>query len=141
VIHARQAIEPSIAAMAAENRKPDELAKLRSNLKDLSESRGGFDLLAGLDQEFHMLLARASGNPIIPLLMEPIHKLMPQIKSSVYATVDDARESAVKYHGMIIEAVDSQDAEAGRHWMEEHLKRAEEHALRMLEQAAAAKQD
>lgn len=141
VIHARQAIEPSIAAMAARNRKADDLTKLKSNLRELSQSRGGFEVLASLDREFHLLLAKASGNPIIPLVMEPIHKLMPQIKSSVYATVDDARESAVKYHGMIIESVERQDAEASKHRMEEHLKRAEEHALKMLAQATASAHD
>ena len=141
VIHARQTIEPSITAMAARNRKPEDVAKLKTNLKALSEKQSDFEVLAGLDMEFHMLLARASGNPIIPLVMEPIHRLMPQIKSSVYATVDDARQSAVKYHGMIIESVERQDAEAGRHWMEEHLKKAEEHALRVLEQATKAARD
>jgi GntR family transcriptional repressor for pyruvate dehydrogenase complex len=141
VIHARQAIEPSIAAMAALHRKEEDLAKLKANLKDLSETQSGFEVLAALDQEFHMLLAKASGNPIIPLLMEPIHKLMPQIKSSVYLTVDDARQSAVNYHRMIIESVEQQDAEASRHRMEEHLKRAEEHALKMLAHAVASAQD
>jgi GntR family transcriptional repressor for pyruvate dehydrogenase complex len=125
VVHARQAIEPSIAAMAALNRSEDMVRLLRENLKHIIALEGDFAGLAALDSEFHLLVAKASNNPIVPLIVEPIHKLMPQIKLAVYDVVKDAKESAVEYHAKIIEAIANKDDSGARHWMQEHLKKAE----------------
>ena len=132
VIHARQSIEPTIASMAARNRSDEELKAMRANLEELKEHEGDFVDLAGIDMRFHMLLARASGNPIIPLVLDPIHHLMPQIKQSVYASVQNAKDSAVEYHGRILAAIERGDEAGARREMEEHLKRAEDHARKML---------
>lgn len=134
VVHARQVIEPSIAAMAAKNRTDADILKIRGNVEELRVLNGTYEELATLDQDFHVLVARASGNPIVPLLLEPINKMMPQIKSSVYATIHDAKASAVEYHGKILESIVARDETAARNWMIEHLRIAEKHARVMLEQ-------
>ena len=68
----------------------------------------------------------------MPLLIEPIHKLIPEIKSSVYATVKEAKESAVIWHQRIFDSIVNGDSDAAREAMVQHLKFAEEHAERML---------
>ncbi len=133
VVHARLAIEPAVAELAARHRTAEDLKRLQANLAELTAYSGDYEKLAVLDQDFHVLVASASGNPIIPLLLEPIHRLMPQIKSSVYATVDDAKASAVEYHGKILASIESRNARLARQLMEQHLKIAETHALIMLE--------
>lgn len=134
VVHARQAIEPSIAAMAAKNRTEDELNLLRDNHRKLTEWKEDYQLLANLDGEFHLLVANASDNPIMPLVIEPIHKLMPKIKMAVYGVVKDAHSSAVEFHGKIVQAIEQRDEEAARYWMAEHLKYAEAHVRMSLEE-------
>ena len=74
----------------------------------------------------------------MPLLLEPIHRLNPDFKSFVYATVGEAKEMAVIWHKKIIDAVIDRDAEKARETMQEHLKIAEKHAEMML--AAAQKE-
>jgi GntR family transcriptional repressor for pyruvate dehydrogenase complex len=132
VVHARQAIEPSIAAMAAVHRTEEELRLLQDNHQRLIEWKEDYLLLAKLDSEFHLLIAKASDNPIMPLVIEPIHKLMPKIKLAIYGVVKDAHASAVDYHGKIVDAIAAQDEQAARHWMEEHLKNAEAHVRMSL---------
>lgn len=133
VIHARQAIEPSIAAMAALNRTDDQFQLLRENLQKLIALEGDFVGLAGLDSEFHLLIAKASNNPIMPLVIEPIHKLMPQIKLAVYDAIKGAKEAAVEYHTKIIDAIAAKDEEGARRAMYGHLKKAESQIRQTLQ--------
>jgi GntR family transcriptional regulator, transcriptional repressor for pyruvate dehydrogenase complex len=133
VIRARQAIEPSIAAVAAAQRTDDDILKLRQDVEELRNASEDYLQLAGLDMTFHLDIARASQNPLMPLIIDPIHRLMPEIKSSVYATVEHARESALEWHSRITERIVAADASGARDTMAEHLRIAEEHARQMLQ--------
>ncbi|MFZ2322388.1 MAG: FadR/GntR family transcriptional regulator [Ignavibacteriaceae bacterium] len=133
LVHARQILEPAISYYAALNHNDEDIERLTIDIQRLKDSSGGYLELANLDTMFHLDLARASRNRIMPLLLDPIHKLIPEIKSSVYATVKDAKSSAVIWHQKILDAVVSGDAEKAKTSMDEHLKIAEEHAEIMLE--------
>lgn len=139
VVHARQIIEPPIAASAAIHHTEEDAARLEKDLNDLKLSNSDYSYLATLDMTFHLDIAKASENPIIPLILDPIHRLLPSIKSSVYASVEDAKESAITWHTKILEEILKRDPEGARTAMTEHLKIAEEHARRMLK--AQASQD
>lgn len=133
VIHSRQIIEPSIAAFAAINRNQDELDKLHDNLFRLINYTGDSNGLTRLDMEFHMLIAYASHNQVVPLILEPIHRLMPEIKKSIYATNDHAQESAIEWHSKIVEQIEKGDPIGAREMMHKHLEIAEEHIRIMLQ--------
>lgn len=132
VIHARQIIEPSIAAFAATHRSDEDVEKLQANIRQLVGYDGEFDGLAKLDMDFHLAIAAASHNQVMPLILDPIHRLMPEIKKSVYATNDHAKESAVEWHGKIVERIIARDVEGARTMMQKHLEIAEEHIRVML---------
>ncbi|NUN71252.1 MAG: FadR family transcriptional regulator [Bacteroidetes bacterium] len=132
VIHARQIIEPSIAAFAAQHRSDDDLEKLHSNINRLISYDGETSGLASLDMEFHLLIAKASQNQVMPLILDPIHRLMPEIKKSVYQTNDHAQESAIEWHSKIVEAIEQADPELASKMMHKHLAIAEEHIRIML---------
>lgn len=133
LVHARQILEPAIAYYAALNHNDDDIERLKEDIRKLTVCESGYLELANLDTMFHLNLARASRNRIMPLLLDPIHKLIPEIKSTVYETIGDAKESALIWHQKILDAVISRDAKKASLAMEEHLKIAEEHAERMLE--------
>jgi GntR family transcriptional regulator, transcriptional repressor for pyruvate dehydrogenase complex len=132
VIHARQAIEPAFAELAAQHRTQADIERLNTHLEELRQSRGDFGALAHLDMTFHRDIAIATQNPIMPLILDPIHRLMPEIKSSVYATVADAQDSALEWHGKIISAIIASDSARARFLMVEHLRIAELHVQQML---------
>jgi GntR family transcriptional repressor for pyruvate dehydrogenase complex len=128
VVHARQIIEPPIAAAAALHRSQEDLELLASNIEELEE--GDDDdhaLLTALDMEFHLGIARATKNTVVPLILEPIHQLMPSIKKAVYDEISDARAAAIEWHGRILEEIVRGDADAAFEAMTRHLKIAEHH--------------
>jgi GntR family transcriptional repressor for pyruvate dehydrogenase complex len=90
--------------------------------------------LSRLDMLFHLDIAKASENLLVPLLLEPIHRLAPRIKSSVYATVFDARQLAAEWHEKILNAILNRDAEGARLAMIRHLEIAEQHDKQIVEQ-------
>lgn len=132
LVHARQIIEPGIAYFAAKNRDKEDINKLNSALEDFDNCNGNFIDLAKLDMTFHLNLAKASKNSVIPLILDPIHRLIPEV-SSVYATVVSAKEAAREWHQLILSAVVAKKGEKARKAMIEHLKIAESHAEKMLE--------
>jgi GntR family transcriptional repressor for pyruvate dehydrogenase complex len=142
VIHARQIIEPPIAASAALYHTKEDADRLVKDYEDLVKNQGGYIELSHLDMRFHLDIAKASENTLIPLILEPIHRLMPQIKSSVYENVKDAKESAVKWHKKILDAILRRDAEGARVAMIKHLEIAEQHVeqtLKRTERSGASK--
>lgn len=133
VIHARQLIEPPIAASAALHHTEEDIGRLEKDILELKKCTGDLSSLASLDMSFHLNIAKASQNPLMPLILDPINRLMPNIKQSVYATVADAKESAIIWHQKIFDEILRRDADAARKAMVQHLQIAEEHAEKMLE--------
>ncbi len=130
VIHARQMIEPSIAAAAALHRSEQALEEFAANIQALKEGdEDDHALLTMLDMQFHLGIARATKNSVVPLILEPIHQLMPSIKKAVYDEITGARAAAIEWHGRIFEAIRRSDPEGAFDAMTEHLKIAEEHVI------------
>ena len=139
LVHARQILEPAIAASAAVNHTKKDIERLRLDISECEKCDAGYVELARIDMKFHYDLALATHSEVIPLLLKPIQKLMPELKSTVYATVEDAKESAIIWHTKIIDAVEAEDPVAANQTMTEHLKIAEKHAEQVLAAEALLK--
>ena len=76
LFEARLLIEPQIARQAARQAEKEDL----KNFKDLLEdSANHFDNAAHLKQnnlKFHLLLAKASGNPVLAIMLESVFELL-----------------------------------------------------------------
>lgn len=132
IIRARQLIEPPITAEAAIHHTSEDADRLKRDYEKMKACDGGSEDLAELDLAFHRHIAIASGNGVVPLLIAPIHALMPQIKSSIHKVVEDARYSAIEWHGRILEAILARSPEDARANMECHLVESEKHIAQML---------
>jgi len=132
LVQARQILEPSIAALAARYRTELDLKLMKEHLETFQQHNGSFDELSKLDALFHIDIARASGNSFLPLLLDPIHRLLPKIKSGIYTTVKDAKESAMKWHQQIYVAIAEKSPAKAEEAMRKHLKIAQQHAEIML---------
>lgn len=134
VIHVRQMLEPKLVRLAAVNRTADDMRAFKQNLIKFTECReDDYHREGELDREFHLLIAKASGNPIVMVMVEPIFQLMPKIRTLVYAHVDHAKNDAVDYHRKIIEAIEQGDENSAETAMIEHLNLAEEHSQKVLQ--------
>lgn len=127
LIHARQIIEPGIAYLAALNRTDDDIECLKKDIDDIKNNDGNPIKHGEYDMSFHMHIARASQNKLLPLLLKPIHKLMPSVKSKILTDVEEAKEAAVVWHTKIFEKIKNQDPEGAENAMVAHLKIAEKH--------------
>ncbi|MEM6328170.1 MAG: FadR/GntR family transcriptional regulator [Bacteroidota bacterium] len=138
VIGARQLVEPPIAAAAALHHTAGDAQKLRANIAELTAVSHGQDRLSQLDMAFHLLIAEATHNPLVPLFIRPIQLLMPAIKANVYEVVGDAHEAAVYWHTRIMEAILDRDAARAEAEMKDHLVIAREHVEATVAQHAKA---
>ncbi len=127
LIQTRQIFEPGIAYLAALNRTKEDLEKLEKDIYDIKNNMD-IERYSEYNMSFHMHLAYASKNKIIPLLLKPLHKLMPIVKASVLKNVDDPKEAAVIWHTKIFENVRDQNAVGAQETMIAHLKIAVKHA-------------
>ncbi len=132
IVHARQIIEPAVAALASTHRSEEDLVQLRRDMDLLRSCGDNAAELSKIDTQFHIDISKACGNSLMPLLLEPIHRLIPEIKSSVYATVSEAKDSAIEWHQVILDQIQNGDSDGAQRAMHQHLKIAEEHAERML---------
>ena len=132
VLEARMIIEPSITAYAAMYRTENDLINLQNDIDELKKCIGDAPNHAKYDVKFHLDIAIASQNPIMYVILSPIHSLMPKIKSKILTSVNNAHEAAVEWHQKIFDAISEGNAEKAFKMMEGHLKIAKEHAEKML---------
>lgn len=135
MVHARQVLEPSLAASAAVRRNDDDIKILSEDLEALRTYEGEFDELARIDMKFHNDIAIASHNQILQAILEPmIYTFSPsiEVKSYVYETVGNAKESAYEKHKEILRYIVDQNADEAYKAMTEHLVLASEHTEIML---------
>ncbi len=133
-MHVRQTIEPQLAKLAAMNRTQNDLLELENNLKQLVPNSDDYSILAQLDLEFHAKIVEATGNPMDALLMNPLFRLLPKIKTLIVKHVKQKKKyTALNYHQNIFEMIKNQDKQGVFDSMTEHLHVAERDAKMLME--------
>ncbi len=132
IIEAREFLEPEIARGAAKNRNEEDLDKLRADVDAMKVFVGTPAEWAKLDMNFHLNIAQATQNNLLPLMLKPVFRLMPEIKSKIMSDVPEARESAIEWHSRILKAIEIGDPDLCYNEMKQHLVIAKEHAQKMM---------
>lgn len=133
IVQARQILEPSIAYSASLNRTEEDLEKIGTNIEEHEKCEEINELLSKYDMEFHLLLAKATHNKVIPLLLKSLYNLLPEISPAVYALNKGAKGSAIQLHKEIFECIKNRDGGGATLKMSEHLTNAEKDTREMLE--------
>lgn len=125
-LEARFALEPASAALAAQRRSDHVCDALEETIVYmLEEHAGGFQTEVG-DRNFHLLIAKASGNALIERSITQLWRmrersqLWPQLQKLV--EIQKWRSKAVYEHMRILEAIRRQDTEAAQEEMLKHLE-------------------
>jgi GntR family transcriptional regulator, transcriptional repressor for pyruvate dehydrogenase complex len=138
IIRARQLFEPEIAGQAALNRTPAELGELEENLEALKNSPNeDIEGQTVIDIRFHGLIAKATHNNIISLLMGPIFDNMPKVKRTIFAKnkldyIPHEKNMVLKFHEEIYQAIKNADPREASHAMLAHLKYTEKNFMDAL---------
>jgi GntR family transcriptional repressor for pyruvate dehydrogenase complex len=131
----RLPLETTIAALAATNRSDAHLARLEATQRSLGNPRKSLAAHVKADAEFHVILAEATGNRFLPLVLAPIHDLL--IESRLKTLGRFGAALACSHHARILEAVRQQNPAGAALAMRQHLTVNSRHLQELSRQIAA----
>jgi len=133
VMEAREALEPAVAALAAEKMANSALTKLRDALKRMGRfaAKNDFEAYFEADKAFHSALAEASGNALVSSALGPLidtmdHRVYREFTRHYYLKNVSDLQHVVDLHREIFAAVEERDSETARSKMVEHWTRMRE---------------
>jgi GntR family transcriptional repressor for pyruvate dehydrogenase complex len=110
IIEVRRLFEPEIARLSAVNRTDRDIETLRKIQNDLVKCNpDNTQLEVDLINRFHMNLAKATGNPIVIITMEPVYSLLPRMRNLIYGNIEGEKEYTLKYQGELVQALEEKD--------------------------------
>lgn len=118
----REILEPEMAALAARNATPDDIAAIGALVDDIEQAfaRGDIDATAAADSAFHEALAAASHNELIAAVVTGLHKVMRNaIKAQIAAFAPDW---GIRTHRPVFEAIAAHDPDRARQAMRAHME-------------------
>ena len=146
VTEARLLIESDVAALAAHNVTPDEIALL----DELIERMGSADEDSsnGADARFHLTIAEASRNAAMVHTVKTLWRMreeLPEVKAAYESVCIHDTQSRIDEHRAVLDALKAGDPVAARSAMREHFERlmaalleaTEKQALEKLQQQAS----
>jgi len=124
MIEMRSLFEPQIARLAARNRTTEDLKIIQNNILELEKCNpDNTQLEADIINRFHTNLAKATGNPMIMVSMEPVFSLLPRMRNFLYANIDGEKEYTLEFQKKIYAAVEMQNDKVAHDEMRSLLKR------------------
>ena len=76
IFDVRLLIEPHIAMLAARRAKKEDIERLQALMKDSAQHQDDPNILKQNNLKFHLLLGKASGNPILSMLIESVIEIL-----------------------------------------------------------------
>lgn len=121
VVDARCAIYPVLAAQAAENATPEDIETLKESLARLHDGAHDLDLFREEARRFMSLVASASCNPVLAVLVDALHRMSGEAGAG---WDEKQRRSALRSYEKVIRAIESGDSEQARTIMAKSLAAA-----------------
>ncbi|MGH8196922.1 MAG: FadR/GntR family transcriptional regulator [Steroidobacteraceae bacterium] len=122
VWEALQAVQPGIAAAAAERRSAAKLAELEAAAQRFAARKGARELAVGNVAAFFDALGEAGANPVFTLLNEPLLRLLKPSLAVIIDRVPQARARIETAQKQIVAAVKARDAKTAAEWMARHVR-------------------
>lgn len=111
VVQARCSIYPVLAAEAAENAGHEDIAALHESLARMRAAARDPDLFRGEARRFMSLIATASGNRVLAILVEALHRMSGE---SSAAWSEKQRWAAVPSYERVVRAIEDGESEEAR---------------------------
>jgi len=120
LLEVREMIEPALAARAARNAGPQDLARLENILARQKEKVSRQELAIEEDSEFHYTIARATKNTVILKVLDMMMDILRESRERSLQ-VEGRREKSLAGHRRILNAIKRRDAAAAEAAMQQHL--------------------
>ncbi|WP_432736930.1 FadR/GntR family transcriptional regulator [Maridesulfovibrio sp. FT414] len=120
----RRVIEPEMAALAALSVDTETLNRMKVIVcnQQLQAQKG--ENARELDSEFHMEIARATGNSIFPEMMSALGQIMMESRSEILQN-PGRQEISITMHFKLLEAFENRDQDLAREVMKQHISEIE----------------
>jgi DNA-binding FadR family transcriptional regulator len=130
LLECRVAVEPTLASLAALRRTPAQLDEIIAIHERFIASTEDVLLYKSINLDWHLAIARASGNEPLTALMEAISAPIRNAMDYQHVTTPELRSAAVKAHTVILKAIIEQDEEAAFKRMSRHVSAYKDIATR-----------
>lgn len=132
LLEARKLIESATAALAAKRASREHLARMRKSIDEMEKQTDDQAALARANEEFHIAIAQAAGNPILLVTMQSVQDLIARSVLELVRT-PKAREFIISSHTEIYEAIAHGNPEASQALMIKHIESIERQARKYLQ--------
>lgn len=124
---ARLLFESEAAALAAQHISDETLEHLSKLVETMSKDDPQFsDASQQADREFHLTIARASGNAVVQYVVESLWKIRTEVPAvrEVHAAICAVEEAANRHseHADVVQALRDRDPTAARQAMQAHFR-------------------
>lgn len=120
LVEVREILEPEIAALAATRITDEYITAMQEAIDIMDTALDNVEVFAEADLDFHLALAEATQNPIIPVLVDSIIDLLREQRKRI-GLVNGGLQRGQSHHKKILEAVMKRDSQAARQAMQDHL--------------------
>ncbi|TIC79984.1 FCD domain-containing protein [Nocardioides sp. GY 10127] len=122
VLQMRRMLEVGAAELAAPRVSEEDVAALRAHLAQMrtAHSIGDVARFVEGDLAFHDVLLRASGNLLVPVMFEPVRRLLAATRLET-SEVPEIQAHAIEHHEAVLRAAEARDGDACRTAMDAHM--------------------
>lgn len=125
LVEVREILEPAIAALAAMRITDEYIAIMQEAVAKMDTALDDVDAFVEADLDFHLALAEATQNLIIPALIDTIIDLLREQRRNT-GLVNGGLKRGQFHHKKILDAVIHRDPDAARIAMQRHLEQVRE---------------
>ncbi len=121
VLEYRRIVEKGTAALVAEKARTKEIEELEAAYQEMMRQKKDAHAFARADLDFHLALARATGNPIVIKVNDIIRNILSVSMDKIVLSLGVT--DGLSYHRRILDAIKAHDAGLAESLMEEHILR------------------
>ncbi len=132
LLEVRRILEVEIAGLAAQRATAAQLRALGETIERMQAASDRPAECIEHDMQFHRLLAEATGNALLPMVLEPIGELLRAARLTTIRNPGIIARS-IAGHREILTQVEQRDAAAARQAMQRHLGAVEEEISRIVQ--------
>jgi GntR family transcriptional regulator, transcriptional repressor for pyruvate dehydrogenase complex len=140
IMHVRRILEAESVQLAARHATERQLARLEELLDGMAASLENPRDYLEMDLEFHVVVAKASSNPVLAQLINLIRDIYTRYFEIVLRD-PEMNKTSLGFHRRLYAALRDHDADAARQHILAHLSQAERDVLRLLDDVDENVQD
>jgi GntR family transcriptional repressor for pyruvate dehydrogenase complex len=121
VLEYRRIVEKGTAALAAVHASDQDLIDMEAVYNEMVQSQNNIAEFARADLEFHLVLAKATGNPVLIKVNNVLRSILEVSMENIVRVL--GTQDGLHYHRLIMEAIRARNAESAENVMQEHIVR------------------